>query len=165
MGLRHGFSELSVAETHTISLAKRAADKGRRPNVHLEAKQSVCVQWDIEWTRGMVMGRWRRCERQDGRMDMRAPCMCSVRAAMFDLHLISLHFCTFCVTKAVPGSKPRGKVEEHSIVLVACWLGLNCVERDYSASETDNVECSEPGEMEMHGQQMISVASSLGIVT
>jgi len=62
---------------------------------------------------------------------MRAPYMCSVRAAMFDLNL-SVHFCTFCVMKAVPGSKPRGKVEEHSMVLVACWLGLNCVERGYS---------------------------------
>jgi len=35
--LRRGFSELSVAGTHTISLANRA-NKGRRPNVHLEAK-------------------------------------------------------------------------------------------------------------------------------
>ena len=59
---------------------------------------------------------------------MRAPYMCSVRAAMFD----SVHFCTFCVMKAVPGSKPRGKVEEHSIVLVACWLEFNYIERRYS---------------------------------
>jgi len=49
---------------------------------------------------------------------MRAPYMCSIRAAIFDL----VHFCTFCVMKAAPGSKPRGKVEEHSMVLVACWL-------------------------------------------
>ena len=79
-----------------------------------------------------------------GRTDMRAPYMCSVRAAMFDLHL-NVHFCTFCVMKAATGSKPQGKVEEYSIVPCRVLVGTELYRKEaIRASETDNVECREP---------------------